>query len=193
MQKYPRGSRGSPAKGVVWETVARVRISSSAPKNAQALSCAFFGVERLVRTRELPTSSREPQGDVFFFLSWHFPLRWSSALGAVCRLLRIWPYHVRDEWKWASVFWCVRLVRSRELPRVRAKGRKSFCYFSSVVISLYHVRVDVIFRKKQPYHVRVEFFLKNEEYGLWRLKILFLIKTNAKNPVQSFAFWKKMC
>ena len=32
MQKYPRGSRGSPAKGVVWETVARVRISSSAPK-----------------------------------------------------------------------------------------------------------------------------------------------------------------
>ena len=32
MQKYPRGSRGSPAKGVVSETVARVRISSSAPR-----------------------------------------------------------------------------------------------------------------------------------------------------------------
>ena len=31
MQKYPRGSRGSPAKGVVLETAARVRISSSAP------------------------------------------------------------------------------------------------------------------------------------------------------------------
>ena len=32
MQKYPRGSRGSPAKGVASVTVARVQISSSAPK-----------------------------------------------------------------------------------------------------------------------------------------------------------------
>ena len=31
VQKYPRGSRGSPAKGVVPLPVARVRISSSAP------------------------------------------------------------------------------------------------------------------------------------------------------------------
>ena len=31
MQKYPSGSRGSPAKGVVRETVARVQIPPSAP------------------------------------------------------------------------------------------------------------------------------------------------------------------
>ena len=31
LQKYPRGSRGSPAKGVASVMVARVQISSSAP------------------------------------------------------------------------------------------------------------------------------------------------------------------
>lgn len=31
VQKYPSGSRGSPAKGVVRETVARVQIPPSAP------------------------------------------------------------------------------------------------------------------------------------------------------------------
>ena len=44
MQKYPRGSRGSPAKGVVWETVARVRIPPSAPKNGTPTGVPFFGV-----------------------------------------------------------------------------------------------------------------------------------------------------
>ena len=53
MQKYPRGSRGSPAKGVVWETVARVRISSSAPKKDVRKGVLFWRVG-LVRTRELP-------------------------------------------------------------------------------------------------------------------------------------------
>ena len=42
MQKYPRGSRGSPAKGVVWETVARVRISSSAPEKDRSCTCLFL-------------------------------------------------------------------------------------------------------------------------------------------------------
>ena len=37
MQKSPRGSRGSPAKGVVWETVARVRIPPSAPKTERLI------------------------------------------------------------------------------------------------------------------------------------------------------------
>ena len=32
MRKYPRGRRGSPAKGVGWETGARVQIPPSAPK-----------------------------------------------------------------------------------------------------------------------------------------------------------------
>ncbi len=34
LQKYPRGSRGSPAKGVASVTVARVQISSSAPRHS---------------------------------------------------------------------------------------------------------------------------------------------------------------
>ena len=41
MQKYPRGSRGSPAKGVVPVTVARVRISPSAPKREQGIFSLF--------------------------------------------------------------------------------------------------------------------------------------------------------
>ena len=97
MQKYPRGSRGSPAKGVVWETVARVRISSSAPKNAQALSCAFFGVERLVRTRELSTSSREPQGNVFSFFRNFSPCGEALRLAQYVVFCAIWVYHVRVE------------------------------------------------------------------------------------------------
>ncbi len=42
---YPSGSRGSPAKGVVRETAARVQISPSAPKRRKGL-CPFrrFGV-----------------------------------------------------------------------------------------------------------------------------------------------------
>ena len=32
MEKYPRGRRGSPAKGVAWAIVARVQISSSPPQ-----------------------------------------------------------------------------------------------------------------------------------------------------------------
>ena len=31
MEKYPSGRRGSPAKGVVWETAARVQIPPSPP------------------------------------------------------------------------------------------------------------------------------------------------------------------
>ena len=41
MQKYPRGSRGSPAKGVVPLPVARVRISSSAPRKKPAFGGLF--------------------------------------------------------------------------------------------------------------------------------------------------------
>ena len=36
VQKYPSGSRGSPAKGVVRETVARVQIPPSAPKRPES-------------------------------------------------------------------------------------------------------------------------------------------------------------
>ena len=98
MQKYPRGSRGSPAKGVVWETVARVRISSSAPKNAQALSCAFFGVEGLVRTRELP---RVRAFSLLFALV-------KGRKNIICRthvrdeiiFCKKWAYDVRVEYFW---------------------------------------------------------------------------------------------
>ena len=48
VQKYPRGSRGSPAKGVASDTVARVQISSSAPKNPRHLRVGldFFVCEK---------------------------------------------------------------------------------------------------------------------------------------------------
>ena len=45
VQKYPRGSRGSPAKGVVLETAARVRISSSAPKKPRGYPSTFLVAE----------------------------------------------------------------------------------------------------------------------------------------------------
>ena len=38
---YPSGSRGSPAKGVVRETAARVQISPSAPKRKVLKSVGF--------------------------------------------------------------------------------------------------------------------------------------------------------
>ena len=41
-QKYPSGSRGSPAKGVASLSVARVQISSSAPKKRTPFGCPFF-------------------------------------------------------------------------------------------------------------------------------------------------------
>ena len=37
MEKYPRGRRGSPAKGVVRDTVARVQIPLSPPQQSSAL------------------------------------------------------------------------------------------------------------------------------------------------------------
>ena len=56
MQKYPRGSRGSPAKGVVPVTVARVRISPSAPKTGQGFFLALFLFcgRRTARNRVFP-------------------------------------------------------------------------------------------------------------------------------------------
>ena len=55
MEIYPRGRRGSPAKGVVRETVARVQIPQSPPKKKatkyggffafnDTISCVFDGV-----------------------------------------------------------------------------------------------------------------------------------------------------
>ena len=66
-QKYPRGSRGSPAKGVVWETVARVRIPPSAPKTQRWIFClcvflysetkeGFDGWSRFARAKRFATN-----------------------------------------------------------------------------------------------------------------------------------------
>ena len=51
MQKYPRGSRGSPAKGVVPLPVARVRISSSAPRKKPAFGGLFAWHKKSARSR----------------------------------------------------------------------------------------------------------------------------------------------
>ena len=49
MEKYPRGRRGSPAKGVVRETVARVQIPLSPPlgnnTNSENEFVLFFSVD----------------------------------------------------------------------------------------------------------------------------------------------------
>ena len=72
MQKYPRGSRGSPAKGVVWETVARVRISSSAPKNRHPLWVSIFCFKSRGAVLGL---SRGRARSANNFTSYHRPLR----------------------------------------------------------------------------------------------------------------------
>ena len=48
MQKYPSGSRGSPAKGVVRETVARVQIPPSAPFTPVAFGSGCLLAERII-------------------------------------------------------------------------------------------------------------------------------------------------
>ena len=53
MQKYPRGSRGSPAKGVVWENRSAGSNPAFCAKKDHRLSVVFFGVRGLVRSREL--------------------------------------------------------------------------------------------------------------------------------------------
>ena len=42
MEKYSRGRRGAPAKGVGRETGARVQIPPSPPRNRQVITCRFF-------------------------------------------------------------------------------------------------------------------------------------------------------
>ena len=66
MQKYPSGSRGSPAKGVASLSVARVQISSSAPKNGQDLFLSVFW-----RCSHLNSWWVAPTGG-FFYLSFAF-------------------------------------------------------------------------------------------------------------------------
>ena len=45
MQKYPRGSRGSPAKGVVWENRSTSSNLVFCAKKRQVFTCLFFGVD----------------------------------------------------------------------------------------------------------------------------------------------------
>ena len=45
MQKYPRGSRGSPAKGVVWENRSTSSNLVFCAKKRQVLRLSFFGTE----------------------------------------------------------------------------------------------------------------------------------------------------
>ena len=68
MQKYPRGSRGSPAKGVVWETVARVRISSSAPKKDVRKGVLFWRFSRKELVNYPRVRARGGKGAVIVFL-----------------------------------------------------------------------------------------------------------------------------
>ena len=53
MQKYPRGSRGSPAKGVVWENRSTSSNLVFCAKETTDFRRWFFGVVGRVRTRVL--------------------------------------------------------------------------------------------------------------------------------------------
>ena len=102
MQKYPRGSRGSPAKGVVWETVARVRISSSAPKKGCPFGHPFFGTQDeplgfvrcsrltlILRYSVATLLTREGRKMRIKISSVRYIEPRRSALCAVCRLLHL--------------------------------------------------------------------------------------------------------
>ena len=64
LRKYPSGSRGSPAKGVVRETVARVQIPSSAPPaRCTKNRTVFFGLSDFLLAKILN----------FFLIRSHIP------------------------------------------------------------------------------------------------------------------------
>ena len=55
LQKYPRGSRGSPAKGVVWENrSAGSNPAFCAKKETSVWASLFLVYRRVARKRELP-------------------------------------------------------------------------------------------------------------------------------------------
>ena len=219
MQKYPRGSRGSPAKGVVWETVARVRISSSAPKNAPACLVRFLACMS-VRTCELPRVRARGGKDGEAFLPF------VNLAPLLCRLRQ---YVVFCALACMSVKTC-------ELPRVRARGGKdgeTFLPFVNRAPLLCRLRQDVVFcalacisvrtcelprvRARGGkgdlrelllrsyfliclYQVRVEFiYCKKWAYQVRVEIFLFLLfhsrkrLKNREKGLQIFAFCKKIC
>ena len=71
MQKYPRGSRGSPAKGVVWENRSTSSNLVFCAKKRQVLYLSFFGVQdsselvncpRVRATRQKERTRRKDEG-----------------------------------------------------------------------------------------------------------------------------------
>ena len=85
MQKYPSGSRGSPAKGVASVMVARVQISSSAPKKGHPKGVFFLAYRPVAGNRELSRvharSEKQPPFISFTLLA-----------SATSRLLRLNSY-----------------------------------------------------------------------------------------------------
>ena len=59
MEKYPRGRRGSPAKGVVRDTVARVQIPLSPPQIADERSAICAPLAQLDRALVYGTKGQE--------------------------------------------------------------------------------------------------------------------------------------
>ena len=51
MEKYPRGRRGSPAKGVVRVSVARVQIPLSPPRKKDYQAIALFSCNDLLKVK----------------------------------------------------------------------------------------------------------------------------------------------
>ncbi len=151
MQKYPSGSRGSPAKGVASVMVARVQISSSAPKKGHPTWCPFFGVCTSRLKSCIRTSSCDERETTFFHPIVSVCERGHSAQSAEYRLLR--PNVV-------SFFW--RMYKSLEIvytiiANYRLCRRCGFIFYNSfALLHFASVPLDLasVFYKHNPTEVK---------------------------------------
>ena len=116
MQKYPRGSRGSPAKGVVWEDCSAGSNPAFCAKKEMDVCPSPFWRRRRARTRELSrVRARGGNGDGKLLT------RKTRAPTLCCEATEsrlLVPYFDVCP----SPFWRRRRARTRELSRVRARG-----------------------------------------------------------------------
>ena len=116
MQKYPRGSRGSPAKGVVWENRSTSSNLVFCAKKRTGCCLSVFSWNdgwELVNYHEFAREASLKK----FFQNETLGERRSFDVSSICRLLRqktdrLLPVRFFVEWR----------MRTRELSRVRARS-----------------------------------------------------------------------
>ena len=124
MQKYPRGSRGSPAKGVVWENRSTSSNLVFCAKKTTDFCRWFFCVVWLVRSGELSRVRANPVREERVFSS-------VRRFGGVklCAKRNMLSSAPKRPPIFVGGFFCVEwLVRSGGLSRVRARISGSIFY-----------------------------------------------------------------